>query len=129
MKARIKGGRAGHRRHVAGVPNATELEYARLYLEPRRLIGEIVRYEYEPETLALSERLPKKNRCTFCPDWKVWMADGTVAYHEVKGGFIEGDAYVKWKWAIERYPQFVFILATKQRKGKWRIQKFGGWDQ
>jgi len=128
MKARIKTG-PKRPRHVAGVPNATEAEYARLYLEPRRLLGEVVRYEYEPDTLALSERLPRKNRCSYTPDYKVTLPNGAVEYHEVKGGFIEGDAYVKWKWAIERYPQFVFILATKQRKGKWRIQKFGGWDQ
>jgi hypothetical protein len=127
MKARTKGNGTRRPRHVAGVPNATELEYARLFLEPRRLMGEIVRYEYEPDTLALSERLPKKNRCSFTPDWKVTFPDGAVEYHEVKG-FMEADAYIKLKWAIERHPQFVFILATRQRKGRWRIQEFGGWE-
>jgi len=129
MKARIKAkAKAPKRpRHVAGVPNATELEYSRLFLEPRRLIGEIVRYEYEPDTLWLSERLPRKNRCSFTPDYKVTLPDGSHEYHEVKG-FMEADAYIKLKWAIERFPQFAFILATRQRKGRWRIQKFGGWE-
>lgn len=130
MRARVaarKGARPTRAPHVAGVPNATEAEYARLFLGPQRLLGEIERYEFEPETLALSVRLPKRNRCTYCPDYRVTLPDGRVEYHEVKG-FLEEDAWVKFKWACEKYPQFAFVMATRQRKGKWRIQKFGGWE-
>lgn len=126
MRARLKAGKA-RPRHVAGVPNDTEAEYARLYLEPRRLIGEIERYEFEPDTMPLSERLPRRNRCSFTPDYKVTFPGGAVEYHEVKG-FMEGDAYIKLKWAIEKYPQYAFVLATRARKGRWRIQRFGGWE-
>lgn len=130
MRARIKAGkgkRPARAAHVAGVPNATELEYARLFLEPRRLLGEIARYEFEPVTLALSERLPRKNRCSYTPDFRVTLPDGSYEYHEVKG-YMEDDAWIKIKWACEKNPAIVFVLATRQRKGRWRIQRLGGWE-
>jgi hypothetical protein len=127
MKARIKAKGTKRPRHVAGVPNATELEYARTFLEPRRLLGEIVRYEYEPDTLWLSERLPKRRRCTFTPDWKVSLPNGWHEYHECKG-FMEPDAAIKLKWAAEKFPDVLFVLAMRARKGRWKIEPWGGWD-
>lgn len=114
-KPRRQGGRT---RHIAGEPNRTELEYARLFLEPRRLAGEIIDYRYEPPDW----KLWLATLCTFQPDWIVDVGDGTFEVHEIKGSHMEDDAAVKIRVAARQYPDTPFYLCRKIR-GRWIIRQ------
>jgi len=59
-----------------------EANYAR-YLNWLMGIGEIARWEYEPDTFWF-EGIKRGTR-SYTPDFKVWSIDGTYEYHEVKG--------------------------------------------
>jgi hypothetical protein len=124
-RRRSKFGRSRRVRHIPGVMNDTEKLYAER-LEADRVAGRIKRWAFEAETLWLSQRLPLKNKCTYTPDFVVWLNDGTKEYHEVKG-YLEADAWIKFKWACERYPSNVFVYAETSRGHQWRIRRFGGW--
>lgn len=58
-----------------------EANYAR-YLKWLENIGEIARWEYEPDTFEFPIRRGTK---FYTPDFKVFDSDGTYEYHEVKG--------------------------------------------
>jgi len=103
-------------RHVDGVPNETEIEYAELHLEPRKLAGEIVFYLFEPYRFVLAKL------CTYKIDYIALLADGTWEAHEVKGERIEDDAAVKMRVFPDKYPNVTFILARKLKTG-WKIER------
>lgn len=111
----------GRVRHEPGTMNKTEEAYAEL-LKARLYAGEILRFEFEPESLRLAKRT------TFTPDFRVQFPDGTIEFHEVKvmtkSGrvLIEDDARVKIKVAAEMHP-YKFVIAAKQPKCNG-----GGWD-
>lgn len=45
-------------------------------------------------------------------DFKVWMSDGTIEYHEVKG--LETDLWkLKWKMTQAFYPEYKLVLIKK----------------
>jgi hypothetical protein len=98
---------------VAGRMNRTELRYASEWLEPRRLLGEILRWDFEPVKLRLADST------YLAPDFRVILAEGTEEYHEVKGGFIREDAWIKLKIAAELHP-YVFRMA-QLRNGAWTV--------
>ena len=87
------------------------------YLVGLRLASIITRFDFEPERL----RLGFDFRTTYCPDFRLVMADGAVEFHEVKGHWRE-DARVKIKAAAAQHP-YVFRAVTRrpQREG-------GGWN-
>ena len=102
-------------KHVAGMPNELELEYADTFLRPRKLAGEI-RYTYEPEALRLC------HRTTITIDWRVTiLATGEVEWHEVKGWYCPEDGWIKLKFAASLYPDQKFFLCRKQRKA-WAVK-------
>lgn len=114
--------------------NKTETRYASTVLDPLRLAGEIVSYQYEAATLKLGPDL------RYTPDFLVipmpTVAIGIfnstssvqcapiVEFHEVKGGFTRDDALVKIKAAAQQFPHFVFKLCRYQ-KGQWDIRVIG----
>ena len=98
-----------------GKMNQTEASYAKELLEPRRLNGEILRYDYEPEKLRLADGT------YLAPDFRVILKDGTLEWHEVKGGFTREDAWVKLKIAAELHP-YIFRLAVL-KKGYWTVKQ------
>lgn len=93
--------------------NATESGYA-LELEARKLAGEIRWYAFEPFKLRLADRT------TYTPDFILWMQDGSMQAHEVKG-FWRDDARVKFKVAREMFRMFRFFAVTKH-KGKYEVR-------
>lgn len=120
--------RGQHRYHPSGKAtrrldpdtgmNKTEAAYARK-LETQREQGSILRFDFEPETLRLA------NRTSYTPDFRVILPDGTVEFHEVKGGYVREDAWVKFKMAAELHP-YVFLLCQcigKPDKGVWTIKE------
>ena len=98
---------------MEGKQNQTEAKYARK-LEQDRLAGRIVRYDFEPVKLRLADMTH------LTPDFRVILADGTEEYHEVKGGYVREDGWIKLKLAAELHP-YVFKMA-QFRKGVWTIR-------
>lgn len=99
-------------REPGAAMNKTEARYAGI-LEARRLAGEVVRWWFEPMNLKLAEST--HYRC----DFLVLMADGTLAIHEVKGGFVTEDAWVKTKLAARLFPFPVYV--AQWRSKQWHI--------
>lgn len=109
------------------VPNATELEYNRIYL--------LGCGEFEKLTL----NLPGGSR--YKPDWvsvstmrihdsftqKVYELV-KVTCHEVKGSFrfwSHGRARTAFREAVAAFPEFAFVWATKKADGSWEIERHG----
>lgn len=96
-----------------GKMNKTEAAYAQL-LDARRAAGAIADFKFESVKLRLADRT------WYMPDFCVFMHDGTVEMHEVKG-FMTDDANVKLKVAADLYSQHIFRLVRKGKKGTWTI--------
>lgn len=97
--------------------NKTEAEYAGM-LEERRRRGEVAMWKYEAVTLKLADNT------RYTPDFLVVLADGTLEFHETKGGFIREDGWLKLKVAAALFP-FRFFLCQKAAKkdgGGWSIK-------
>lgn len=106
------------RGHTPGQMNAQEREYAGI-LDIGVNAGELAGFYFERFTLKLADDT------RYTPDFMVVLADGTVRFDEVKG-FMEDDAWVKFKVAAEMFP-FKFRLAKKRTKkdgGGWEIKDF-----
>jgi len=98
--------------------NKTEAEYAAM-LENLRQRGWVAMWKYEAITLKLADNT------RYTPDFLVLMADGTLEFHETKGGFIREDGWLKLKMAAALFP-FRFYLCQKAAKkdgGGWSIKK------
>jgi hypothetical protein len=106
--------KAGIARHVLGRMNSTEARYA-MVLNTRLAAGEISRWDFEAVTLRIG------TRTTITPDFRVIMADGAEEYHEVKGGFVRDDAWVKLKVAAGLHP-YRFVLAKWVKKA-WDVKE------
>jgi hypothetical protein len=100
--------RSGRQRHQAGVMNQLETAYA-AHLETRKRLGDILDYKFEALKLRLADK------CFLTVDFWVMLADGTLEAHETKG-FLEGDAWIKLKWAAKEYWWFRFLLVKKLAK-------------
>jgi hypothetical protein len=116
-------------RKDAGDPNQTERAFAADWLEPRRLAGTIAKWEYEAETIVLSERMG----CTYLPDYRVKLADESKEYYEVKNscrGTSRGRELTKVKWAADlMWPTpFYVALASWDKRTKryrWKVRRLG----
>jgi len=98
--------------------NKLEASYAE-YLGLRKIGGEVFAWWFESVKLRLADKT------WYTPDFMVMLADGTLELHEVKGGYFEDDARVKWKATAEAYPMFRFIVA-KRRDGVWDFETYRG---
>jgi hypothetical protein len=103
-------------RMPTGTMNKTEARYAS-HLETLKLAGEVLWYRFEAIKLRLAD-----NTFYTC-DFAVMEADGTLAMHEVKGGFWMEDARVKTKVAAAQYP-FRFMGVMPNKNGGWKIEEF-----
>ncbi len=95
-----------------GEMNKTETKYARV-LDERRAAGEVAAWWYESVTLKLA---PSTH---YRPDFLVMLADGSLEVHEVKGGFVQEDAWIKTKVAAAMFP-FRFVVA-QWRGRQWNL--------
>lgn len=95
--------------------NGLERRYANVLAMLKR-IGEIAEYSFE----ALKFRLA--DNTWYTPDFVVWLSDGSIQAHEVKG-FWRDDARAKIKIAAEMYPRVRFI-ALQEPDGGWRTEEF-----
>ena len=72
------------------------------------------------EWLFESVKLRLADRTWYTPDFLVidrGLALPVLAFHEVKGGFIREDAWIKFKIAKELFPMFRFIAVQKTKDG------------
>ena len=98
--------------------NKTEARYAEQFLEPAKRAGHILDYQFEAIKLRLADNT------WYSPDFLVTERDYTQSIHEVKGGFVREDAWVKLKVIAELYPQFA-VQKCQEVKGKWTISYVG----
>ena len=107
------------RRHVKGVMNKTETEYA-LILEARHRAGQIQSWEFEPEKLLLTPR------CSYLPDFLVIHNDGTREYIDTKvKATVNQTTIVKLKWCRDKWPKHQFTMETKLPKcAGWKRREF-----
>ena len=92
--------------------NKTERAYANI-LELRKKAGEIRDYKFESVKLRLA------NNTYYTPDFFVQLANREIEIHEVKGGWVTEDGFLKLKLANEMYP-FRFYKC-QLIKGDWTI--------
>lgn len=104
--------------HTRGQPNKTEARYAAEVLEPRRLAGEVIRYEFEAFAI-------KFERGTWTPDYFVVMADQTLVMIDVKGTSPRDQEAQRFKikLAAARWPEFRFTIARAVRGGGWKHEE------
>lgn len=121
--------------------NGTERRYAAEVLEPRRMAGEILRWDFEPITFRLAPRT------TYTPDFVVELApraridEGSRArayldtvehyvglvgarileVHEVKGVWQDAGR-VKIKVAAAKFPAYRFV-AVRRVDGLWQFEE------
>jgi hypothetical protein len=100
-----------HRREM----NQTEARYEREIIQPAFYKGEVIWYRYEAITLVLGDNT------RYTPDFMVQLGNGTLEVHEVKGGFVREDAWIKLKWCAEHFPVKV-IMAQWTKKTGWKMK-------
>lgn len=96
-----------------GKMNKTEARYAAYLDSLKGQVGELVRWDFEPEKLRLADG------AYYTPDFRVITWTGTVEFHEVKG-FMREAAAVRLKVAADRHP-YVFRLVRWKDKG-WEVE-------
>ena len=111
MQIRIKA--RAQKRRTPGSMTATEQRYAG-ELQARLMLGEIQRWDFEPERLILGKD------CTYQPDFRVISQEGFVEFHEVKPSawkFIpnQSNSATKLKVAAELHP-YTFCRAVERSK-------------
>jgi len=104
-------GKMGKRTDLDGlyVRSSWEANYAR-YLNWLVSIGEIVKWEYEPDVYEFHEI--KRGTRSYIPDFKVYNKDGSVEYHEVKG-WMDQKSRTKLKRMAKYYPEIKVVLIDK----------------
>lgn len=104
-------GRSGTRGDLGFfVRSSWEANYAR-YLKFLQKNGEIVRFEYEPDTYIFHEI--KRGTRSYTPDFKIFLNDGSFEYHEVKG-WMDNKSRVKLERMKKFYPNIRVILIEKK---------------
>jgi len=91
--------------------NSTEQRYADI-LAWRVHAEEIKAFVFEAVKFRLADRT------TFTPDFLVITLDDRVELHEVKGGWVREDAWLKFKIAREMYPYFSWQM-HQWKQGEW----------
>lgn len=98
-------------RRKVGERNRTEAAYEQ-YLEQRKMVGEILWYEFEAITFRLADDV------RYTPDFAVMLASGLLEMHELKGTtsvmlksgekvkkpYFQDDARVKVRVAASKFP-------------------------
>lgn len=95
--------------------NGLEQAYAK-HLDLRVRLGKVRFYHFESIKFRLADRT------WYTPDFAVYLPDGRVEFHEVKG-FWRDDARIKIKVAAELFP-FRFV-GVRRIEGRWEYEEFG----
>jgi hypothetical protein len=96
--------------------NKTEMQHATwLEAQVRTPDSGIIRYDFEAIKLFIGFT-PRGRQMWYTPDFFVTRTDG-LEIHEIKGGHIAEDAYVKLTAAARMYPAFRFIMYQLSKRG------------
>lgn len=108
MRTGYSRGKMGKREDLNGlyVRSSWEANYAR-YLNWLVSIGQIARWEYEPDTFEFTAI--KRGTRSYTPDFKVYENDGRVAYHEVKG-WMDQPSRTRLERMARYYPDVQIVL-------------------
>ena len=111
-KSRTGRGRGGKRADLNDlyVRSSWEANWAR-YLNWLMSIGEIEKWEYEPDTFQF-EGIKRGSRF-YTPDFRVVNKDGSIEYHEVKG-YMDQRSATKLKRMAKYYPEIKIVLIDKK---------------
>ena len=91
--------------------NRLEAAYAD-HLEQRRVAGDIIAWDFEPERLVLA------NRCTYTPDFRLLAPDGGVSFPRDQGLFARGFlAQVEIRRSV---PPLSFLSRHGEPQAGWR---------
>ncbi|MCZ2078936.1 MAG: DUF1064 domain-containing protein [Bryobacterales bacterium] len=103
--------RGGKREDLGGlyVRSGWEANWAR-YLNWLKEHGDVVEWEYEPETFEF--KTIKRGVRFYTPDFRVAFADGHVEYHEVKG-WMDKKSQTKLKRMAKYYPDVPVVLIDR----------------
>ena len=93
--------------------NKTERAYG-VVLEDRKRAGEVWDYLFDAVNFRLGEK------CFYKPDYLVYLEDGSIEVHEVKG-FMEDDARVKVRAFVEKF--HIPLVIVRRRKGAWDYER------
>ena len=92
------------------VRSAWEANYAR-YLNWLQAHGEILGWEYEPETFEFAKI--KRGHRSYTPDFKIRTTNNDIEYHEVKG-YMDQASQTKLNRMARYYPNIKIILIDKE---------------
>jgi hypothetical protein len=98
--------------HRKGTMNKTEAEYA-ARLEALKHAGDVLWYLFE------SWKFPLAPDTTLTPDFVVATPTG-IEIHEIKGGHVWEDSWIKFKIAAQMYPGLRWFWCQKGSEG-WTI--------
>lgn len=105
-----------------GVPNATELRFAKEVLDARELAGEIDGYEFEGLKLKIAAPGDDTSVAFYTIDFVAWKGTAITGF-ETKGWWREAGR-LRLKVAAERYPMIRFF-GVKLIDGAWSYERFG----
>lgn len=110
-----------HKRHRPGEMNDTESAYSD-YLDLRQAAGEIHEWWFEMVKLRVAY-----SECWITVDFMVQLPDGTIEFHDVKGGPTMDDAAVKEKVIVDKFPFRLFEARKLPKKsgGGWHVKEIG----
>jgi len=97
--------------------NKTEARFRRERIEPRILAGEIAVVMFEAIKFRLADRT------WYTPDFVLIRTDGLIEVVEVKGGFWQEDARVKWKVFADQHPWFAHRV-EQWDEGEWKVEVY-----
>lgn len=122
-------GRGGKRDDLNGlyVRSSWEANWAR-YLNWLKEQGEIIEWEYEPETFWFEGI--KRGNVSYTPDFRIKNLDGSIEYHEIKG-YMDDRSRVKLQRMKKYHPEInIIVVATDEYKAtEERIKPFiANWE-
>ena len=106
-------GRGGKRKDLDNlyVRSSWEANYAR-YLNLLKRTGDILRWEYEPDTFEF-EGIKRGSRF-YTPDFKVFSGEDSFEYHEVKG-HMDAKSATKLRRISKYFSEVKVVLVDKPR--------------
>ena len=106
-------GRGGKRKDLDNlyVRSSWEANYAR-YLNLLKRTGDILRWEYEPDTFEF-EGIKRGSRF-YTPDFKVFSGEDSFEYHEVKG-YMDAKSATKLRRMSKYFSEVKVVLVDKPR--------------
>jgi hypothetical protein len=93
--------------------NKTESRMKSL-LNSLKITGSIKDFSYEDITFRLADKM------RYTPDFRVLYPDGKIKFIEVKGGYITERGDLKFKFAMEKYPEYIWEM-WQWKDNKWKV--------